>query len=114
MNTQTNKETITRVMAAAAAGDMRPIAEAMHADYVFRPMAASRRGVWADAYAGKQHVIQKVFALSPEDSLEKAVELMAQKKLGCMPVVDANKRVVGITTVTDILLLFLKSLREKK
>jgi len=64
-------------------------------------------------YILKQHIIQKVYSLGSEDSLEKAVEVMAQHKLGCMPIVDANKRVVGITTVTDILFLFLKSLREK-
>ncbi len=64
-------------------------------------------------YILKQHVIQKVYSLTPEDSLEKAVELMAQYKLGCMPIVDADKKVVGITTITDILFLFLKSLRDK-
>jgi ketosteroid isomerase-like protein len=61
MHNPTNKDIITRVMAAAAQGDMRPFAEAMHADYVFRPMAASRRGVWKDAYVGKEHAIQNFF-----------------------------------------------------
>lgn len=56
-----NRKIITRVMAAAASGDMRPFADAMHADYVFRPMAASRRGVWGEAYAGKQHAIMNFF-----------------------------------------------------
>ena len=62
-------------------------------------------------YILKQHVIQKVFSLSPEDTLEKAVEIMAEKKLGCMPIADPEGRVVGIVTVTDLLKLFLKTLR---
>lgn len=62
-------------------------------------------------YILKQHVIQKVFSLSPEDTLEKALEIMAEKKLGCMPIADSEGRVVGIVTVTDLLKLFLKALR---
>lgn len=63
-------------------------------------------------YILKQHVIQKVFSLSPEDTLEKAVALMAEKKLGCMPISDPDGKVIGIVTVTDLLRLFLKALRE--
>lgn len=64
-------------------------------------------------YILKQHIIQKVITLSPNDTLEKAVELMATQKLGCVPVVAPHGEVVGIVTVTDILNLFLKNLREK-
>lgn len=64
-------------------------------------------------YILKQHVIQSVITLSPEDTLEKATELMAEKKLGCIPIVDAGDRVVGIVTAIDLLRLFLKTLREK-
>lgn len=63
-------------------------------------------------YILKQHVIQKVSSLLPEDALEKALEIMSEKKLGCMPIVDPDGRVVGIVTVTDLLKLFLKTLRE--
>ena len=61
MNSQTNRKIIAHIMAAAAQGDMRPFADAMHADYVFRPMAASRKGAWAEAYAGKEHAIHDFF-----------------------------------------------------
>ena len=61
-------------------------------------------------YLLKQHVIQEVFTLTPEDTLKRAVELMAAYKLGCIPIVDQDKRVVGITTVTDMMKLFLKTL----
>jgi len=65
-------------------------------------------------YILKQHVIQKVTTLSPDDTLEKAVELMASKKLGCVPVVTSEGKVTGIATITDVLSLFLKNLRDEK
>ncbi len=39
----------------------------------------------------------------PEDSVKKAVELMAKHKIDCMPVVDWDKNLVGILTFLDIL-----------
>lgn len=76
-------------------------------DYLYDPEELAR-------YILKQHIVQTVFSLSPEDTLEKAVELMATKKLGCIPVVTPDGKVVGIATITDILNLFLKNLREEK
>jgi CBS domain-containing protein len=76
-------------------------------DYLYDPAELAK-------YILKQHVIQKVVTLSPEDTLEKAVELMAAKKLGCIPVVTPAGKVTGIATITDILSLFLKNLRGEK
>ena len=42
-------------------------------------------------------------ALSPKDSVSKAVSLMWDKKYGCVPIVDADRKVVGIITAIDIL-----------
>ncbi|MBU9889355.1 MAG: CBS domain-containing protein [Candidatus Omnitrophica bacterium] len=64
------------------------------------------------AYILKQNIIESVTALFPEDPLEKAVELMAEKKLGCIPIVDHENKVVGIVSAIDILKLFLKVLRQ--
>ena len=55
METQSNKEIVTALMAELAKGNPLPFAEAMHDEFVFRPMAASRSGKWADAYAGKDN-----------------------------------------------------------
>lgn len=41
--------------------------------------------------------------LGPEDSVAQAVGVMAMHKYGCIPVVDAEKKIVGIVTETDIL-----------
>jgi CBS domain-containing protein len=62
-------------------------------------------------YVLKQHVVQHVVTLSPDDTLERAVELMAEKKLGCIPITDAELKVVGIVTAIDALKLLLKILR---
>ena len=64
-------------------------------------------------YVLKQHVIQKVSSLSPEDTLEKAVAIMTEKKLGCMPIVNPDSKVIGIVTAIDLLKLFLEFLRTK-
>jgi CBS-domain-containing membrane protein len=74
-------------------------------EYLYDPAELTR-------YILKQHVIQRVIALAPEDTLEKAVAIMAEKKLGCMPIVDPSGKVIGIVTVTDLLKLFLKTLQE--
>lgn len=64
-------------------------------------------------YILKQNIIEGVTTLSPEEPIEKAVELMAEKKLGCIPIVDADNRVVGIVSAIDMLKLFLKILRKE-
>jgi CBS domain-containing membrane protein len=49
----------------------------------------------------------------PEDSVKKAVELMAKKKYECLPVVDWDNNLIGILTFTDILLFINKKLSEE-
>ena len=44
-----------------------------------------------------------VVTLRAEDSLAAAVKLMSRDKLGCIPIVDAERRLLGIITKTDIL-----------
>jgi acetoin utilization protein AcuB len=48
---------------------------------------------------------EKLITISPEMIIEKAVQLMHDHKIGCLPVVEGNK-LVGIITETDILDLF--------
>lgn len=63
-------------------------------------------------YFLKQHILDKVITLPPTATIEQALELMAEKKLGCIPVVDSGDHVVGIVTAIDMLKLFLKILRQ--
>ncbi len=45
---------------------------------------------------------QDVKACCPEDTLETAARVMWENDCGCVPVVDANRRVVGMLTDRDI------------
>ena len=49
------------------------------------------------------------------DSLHACVQLLADRKFGCLPVIDTEtKRIVGIVTETDVLRIFASLLRNRK
>ena len=52
--------------------------------------------------------------LHPEDSVSKAVSLMAVSRYGCIPIVDEEKRILGIVTEIDILKLLDRELSREK
>ncbi len=61
-----------------------------------------------DAAILKQYVLGDVMrripeALGPKDPVSKAVSLMWDKKYGCVPIVDSDRKVIGIITAIDIL-----------
>ena len=51
--------------------------------------------------------------VSPDDDLQKAVELMIDQRIGGIPVVDKAEGLVGIVTYVDILRCFLHRLQEE-
>jgi CBS domain-containing protein len=57
----------------------------------------------------KDIMVARVITVSPETALKDAVQLMVDKKIGCLPVVDED-RLVGLVTETDILLQYCKEL----
>lgn len=63
-------------------------------------------------YVLKQHIINPAVTLKENDTLEVAIALMAEKKLGCIPIVDDTCHVVGIITAIDGLKLLLKLIRD--
>jgi CBS domain-containing protein len=61
-----------------------------------------------DATVLKQYVLKDVMrripeTLGPKDPVSKAVSLMWDKKYGCVPIVDSERKVIGIITAIDIL-----------
>jgi CBS domain-containing protein len=61
-----------------------------------------------DAEVLKKYALKDVMrrapeALRAEDSISKAVALMHEKKYGCVPIVDKDRKVIGIVTAIDIL-----------
>jgi CBS domain-containing protein len=60
-----------------------------------------------------EEVMQRdVRAIYPEDSVRKAVELMAKYKIDCLPVIDWKNNLIGIVTSIDVLLFMKKKLDE--
>ena len=57
---------------------------------------------------------QSYFKIYPEDSVKKAVEIMAKKKVDYLPVVDWENNLVGLITNHDILMFFHKNFIEGK
>lgn len=59
--------------------------------------------------------VKKPLTLSPEDSVAKAIELMQEKKIGCV-LVTKNDRMIGIFTERDVLLKVAgkKGMEQKK
>ncbi len=57
----------------------------------------------------KDIMVAQVVTIAPETDLKDAVQLMVNKKIGCLPVVEGD-RLVGLITETDILLQYCKDL----
>lgn len=58
-------------------------------------------------------MVDDVVAVTPDESLEKAAEIILERKVGGLPVVDANRKVVGILTESDLVRFFLAELRRR-
>lgn len=54
----------------------------------------------------KDVMITRVITATPDMLLEKAADIMSKKDIGCLPVVDERKRVLGILTTNDVLTSF--------
>lgn len=55
-----------------------------------------------------------IVSIKPDASLFDAAQLMCEKRIGCLPVLDDSGQLVGIVTETDLLQLLVKLLQEKK
>ncbi len=54
----------------------------------------------------------KPITLSPEDDIREAVELLPEKKVGGIPIVNLDVGLMGIITYVDVLRCFLEQLEE--
>ncbi len=57
----------------------------------------------------KDIMVSQVITVRPDTELKHAVQLMVEKKIGCLPVVE-DEHLVGLITETDILLQYCKEL----
>jgi acetoin utilization protein AcuB len=61
----------------------------------------------------KDVMVPEVVTIAPDAEACEAVQLMLDKKIGCVPVVD-NDRLVGLITETDIMAQYLKECGKKE
>ncbi len=54
-------------------------------------------------------MVRNVVTGTPDMSLATAAQMILSDRIGCLPVVDGNRRVVGIVTTSDFLLLLAAS-----
>ena len=57
----------------------------------------------ADAALVKDAMVKEVKAIEPDAPLKGAIQIMLLNKFGCLPVIDKNKKLIGIITETDLL-----------
>lgn len=55
-----------------------------------------------------EFILEKVMTLDPttlgpEDAISDAIRIMAYQRYGCIPIVDGEKRILGIVTQPDVL-----------
>ena len=56
-----------------------------------------------------QHIMRRgVITVNPDTYVSEAAALMADHKIGALPVVDKDNKLVGILSATDILRVFSK------
>lgn len=60
-----------------------------------------------------ENILQRTsHVVYPEDSVQKAIKLMAKYQLECIPVVDWEMKLVGIITISDILLFIHQKIED--
>lgn len=57
-------------------------------------------------------MMRTAHVIYPEDSVQKAIKMMAKYQLDCIPVVDWDMNMVGMITITDVLLFIHKKIDE--
>jgi CBS domain-containing protein len=70
-------------------------------DIVVRAVA---RGIEPDTTPVKNLDTEDVVSARPEWDVEEAMRLMAERQIGRIPVVDAERRVVGVVTLSSLIL----------
>lgn len=93
-------------------GEGRLVGVLSHRDF-FRSALAAALGYGERGYQGvvktlavKELMSEPVVTIGPDAPVAEAARLMADKKLGCLPVVDGDL-LVGIVTQSDLLRLLL-------
>ena len=55
------------------------------------------------AFKVKEIMVKQVETIGEDEPIKKAVELLAQNRFRCLPVINTDKKIVGIVTTHDII-----------
>jgi len=59
----------------------------------------------------KEIMTEKVISVSPEDNIEKCMELMSERKVRHLPVIK-DEKVTGVISITDVVTAIIESQKE--
>lgn len=65
-----------------------------------------------DGFILKQVMTTPVITAGPKDSLKVAIQIFVEGKYGCLPIVDQDKKVLGVLTQFDFLIIADQIIRE--
>ena len=85
----------------------------------FRVTLAAAPSVSMDRFAALEHVVRDLMTSAPataraDEPLVDAAQRMAERRIGCLPVVDVKGTLVGILTETDALLAMVELSRSAR
>ncbi|MCF6150076.1 MAG: CBS domain-containing protein [Candidatus Kuenenia sp.] len=69
--------------------------------------------VFLDSVKVAETMTKDVISISSDTSVEDAAQIMIDKKIGCLPVVEDKNILVGLITETDVLQYFVDECRKK-
>lgn len=67
-----------------------------------------------DSIEVKEVMVKDVVAVSPDCTIEDAAQILIEKKIGCLPVVENNMKLIGLVTETDFLLYYINQAKKNK
>ncbi|HHT9126854.1 MAG TPA: CBS domain-containing protein [Candidatus Brocadiia bacterium] len=67
-----------------------------------------------DSIEIKEVMVSDVVTVLPDCSVEEAAQLLVDKKIGCLPVVEDNMKLKGLITETDFLQYYISQAKKNK
>ena len=67
-----------------------------------------------DSIKVSEVMTKNVVTISPDAAIEEAAQLMIDKKVGALPVVQDKNKLIGLITETDVLQYFVDESKKKK
>lgn len=60
----------------------------------------------------KEVMVEDIVTVSPDCTLEDAAQLMIDRKIGCLPVVEDDMKLIGLVTETDLLQYYINKAKH--